>query len=229
MEPASTGWLGNSKNLNPLVLAQKEKFSPLQIIVNPSPPPRPISCGTPKQKSILNYMCSSQKAGRSDTPSKIDSKFTPIKENMSTISRANPNEITPSTSQIRNSNSISILNVSKISKNTKTATPNRDQVSNVETSKYSACIACTRLKRDETMAILALTTKLNGRYSKEFSKQVSHLVVAVDERNRVKDHTIKYVLAIAHGVWIVSFAWIKDCLTHNRLVNEVRNIFKGLE
>ncbi|GLV38942.1 hypothetical protein CBL_05940 [Carabus blaptoides fortunei] len=231
LEPVSTVRLSNTKNLKPLVLAQEDKFSPLKII-NPSPPPRPIPSGTPKQKSILNYMCTSQKVdsvGRPDTMSKIDYKLSPITGNIPTIYRPNTKETMQCTSQTRNSNfnSISVLNVSRISKNTSTVTSSKELVNKntsgvpgVETLKYSVCIACTRLKRDETAAILSLTAKLHGRYTKEFSKQVTHLVVAVDQTNKVKDHTIKYVLAIAHGVWVVSFAWIKDCLNHNRYVNE---------
>lgn len=83
------------------------------------------------------------------------------------------------------------------------------------------CIACSRLSKDQVIAISSLTNKKLATYSNTFGTNVTHVVVAVNEKNCVKDHTIKFVCAVAAGIWVVSFRWIQECLVQNRLVAEV--------
>ncbi|RZC38514.1 BRCT domain containing protein [Asbolus verrucosus] len=82
------------------------------------------------------------------------------------------------------------------------------------------CIACSRVARDQVMAISALTNKKLASYSSSFSSKVTHLIVSVDGRNRIKDHTIKSVSAIAAGIWVLSYGWVRECLARNCLVPE---------
>lgn len=83
-------------------------------------------------------------------------------------------------------------------------------------------ILCTsRLQSKENVDVMTYAPRLNARYTNVFNENVTHLIVKVDENNCVVDQTIKYVLAIAHGIWIVSYAWFKTSLHKNRLLPEV--------
>lgn len=90
------------------------------------------------------------------------------------------------------------------------------------------CITCSRLRKDQMIAVSALTNKKLATYTSSFAQNVTHVIVAVNENNCVKDHTIKYVCGVAAGLWIVSFKWIQECLTQNRIVSEVSEITENI-
>lgn len=99
------------------------------------------------------------------------------------------------------------------------------QVSSItKYQKKTICIACTRLSKEENLLVVELTRKFNLLYSNKFTNEVTHMVVSVDERNRARDHTMKYISAIVNAIWIVSFAWIQECLMYEKLMPEVKNI-----
>lgn len=53
----------------------------------------------------------------------------------------------------------------------------------------------------------------NITISNRFEENVTtHLVVHLDENNILKNRTMKYMLAIMSGIWIVSYKWIEDSL-----------------
>ncbi|EFA04146.2 uncharacterized protein LOC103313062 [Tribolium castaneum] len=87
-------------------------------------------------------------------------------------------------------------------------------------SQKKPCIACSRISRDEVNALSALANKGLATYSGGFSPKVTHLVVSVNEQNYLKDHTIKYILAVAAGIWVVNFKWVQECLVKNAIVPE---------
>lgn len=88
------------------------------------------------------------------------------------------------------------------------------------------CITCSRLGKDQLIAVSSLTNKKLATYTNTFGPSVTHVVVVVNEKNRVKDHTIKFVCAVAAGIWVVSFKWIQECLMQNQIVPEVLVAYK---
>lgn len=86
------------------------------------------------------------------------------------------------------------------------------------------CIACTCLKKEQLIQISNMTNKKLATYSTTFTSNVTHLIISTDETNCVKDHTVKYVSAIAAGIWVLNFKWVQQCLARNCLVSEVRTV-----
>lgn len=83
------------------------------------------------------------------------------------------------------------------------------------------CITCSRLGKDQMIAVSSMANKKLAVYTGTFVPNVTHVVVAVNDKNYVKDHTIKYICGVAAGIWVVSFKWILECLAQNRIVPEV--------
>lgn len=64
----------------------------------------------------------------------------------------------------------------------------------------------TGLKSKMLEGIRVLETKLGGKLMNEFSSEVTHVVAIPDKSNRIK-RTIKYMLGVLAGCWVVSY----DC------------------
>lgn len=88
--------------------------------------------------------------------------------------------------------------------------------------KVKPCIACTRLSGSQVALVTQMTDKKLATFSSVFSSGVTHMIVAVDENNCLKDYTVKFVAAVAAGIWVLRFDWVQECLNHNRIVPEVR-------
>lgn len=89
------------------------------------------------------------------------------------------------------------------------------------TPEKTPCITCSRLENEHMIAVSALASKKLAVYTSTFGPNVTHVVVAVNEKNCVKDHTMKYVCGVAAGIWIVSAKWVQKCLAQNKIVPEV--------
>ncbi|CAG9823560.1 unnamed protein product [Phaedon cochleariae] len=81
------------------------------------------------------------------------------------------------------------------------------QSSEKEVARPKPCIACTRLSKEQIQSISLLTNKKLATYSSVFDKTVSHMIVSVDDKNRLKDYTLKFVAAVAAGIWVLRFEW----------------------
>lgn len=90
-----------------------------------------------------------------------------------------------------------------------------------ENSQNKPVITCSRIGRDQMMAIASMTNKNLATYSAIFTPAVTHLVVLTNDKNILSDHTIKYISAVAAGIWVVNFGWVQECLMRNTLVPEV--------
>ncbi|RYH08058.1 hypothetical protein EON65_41235 [archaeon] len=54
-----------------------------------------------------------------------------------------------------------------------------------------------------------------------FTSEVTHLLVSTAARNNVmQQRTMKYMQALAKGIWIVSTRWLEDCIASNTLLPE---------
>lgn len=94
-------------------------------------------------------------------------------------------------------------------------------ISNFPVEQVRPCIACTRLSKDQVIAICALTNKKLATYSTSFDDTVTHMIVSVKENKCIEHHTMKFVLAVAAGIWVLGFEWIQECLLRNEIVSEV--------
>jgi hypothetical protein len=101
-----------------------------------------------------------------------------------------------------------ILNVPVLEEVIESAPPRR---------KYVFCP--TRLTRGQLAKLNDICQKCNGLISKEYTNEVTHLVINL-ERNRVPQ-TMKYLFAVADKKWVVVFDWIENCVKAGKMVDEV--------
>lgn len=106
----------------------------------------------------------------------------------------------------------------KFNSSTKTAEQSKNN-----TCKPKPVVSCTRSSREQILGIDLLQKKDRITYVSSFSKEVTHLIVQTKDGNCLKDHTIKYVLGVAAGIWILNYDWIVKCLEKNTIVDEVPN------
>lgn len=96
-------------------------------------------------------------------------------------------------------------------------------VKNSQESKLSKkpFITCSLLPRNQVMVISSLANKNLITFSPFFSSKVTHLIVSVNKStNQLLEYTIKFVQAVAAGIWVLNFQWIEECIAANRLVPE---------
>lgn len=155
--------------------------------------------------------------GLSKTPNVIEctrnDRFSPLTVVVKTSPA--PTKLVPNPPKLQKS----ILNYIQKSQEPRKSSPKDDQELLV-TKK--PCVACSRLNKDQIIAITALTNKKLVTYSSSFNLNVTHMVVSTDKKNCVKDHTIKYISAIAAGIWVLNFEWVQECLRQGYIINEVR-------
>ncbi|KAJ8952418.1 hypothetical protein NQ318_014510, partial [Aromia moschata] len=82
------------------------------------------------------------------------------------------------------------------------------------------CVACTKLSKPQVHTIVRLTERVLARFSPTFTPDVTHVIVNANDQNCVEDHTMKYVAAVAAGLWVLNFDWVKDCLRQECIVPE---------
>lgn len=97
------------------------------------------------------------------------------------------------------------------------------QVNKPETSPRTkcppVCIATSCLVKEQVKAVKELVANMGWKFSDQYSPNLTHLVVKVDENN-ISQRTVKYVHALADRKWIVSYNWIAQCANQNRHVKE---------
>ncbi|XP_049822480.1 uncharacterized protein LOC109604354 isoform X2 [Aethina tumida] len=81
-------------------------------------------------------------------------------------------------------------------------------------------VTATRLDKMQLLTISTLAHRKLVTFSPTYSESVTHLIANVDENNCVEEHTMKFILAVASGAWVLNYNWVKDSLAQNRLVPE---------
>ncbi|KAJ8721461.1 hypothetical protein PYW07_002236 [Mythimna separata] len=81
------------------------------------------------------------------------------------------------------------------------------------------CLAASCLTSSEISKVKALCADRKWRHVDKYSKDITHLIVGVDEENK-SQRSVKYMCALAASKWIVSFDWVKQCLLAKEIVNE---------
>ncbi|XP_034827069.1 breast cancer type 1 susceptibility protein homolog [Maniola hyperantus] len=89
----------------------------------------------------------------------------------------------------------------------------------MQRGRAKLCVAGSCLTASEQDMLKQLCSQRNWTYVDKYTKDLTHLVVGVDEENR-SQRSVKYICALASSKWIVTFAWVEKCLLVNRLVDE---------
>ncbi|CAH2265760.1 jg7948 [Pararge aegeria aegeria] len=81
------------------------------------------------------------------------------------------------------------------------------------------CIAGSCLVSNELAILKQLCLQRNWIFVEKYTKDLTHLVVGVDEENR-SQRSVKYICALASAKWIVSFAWVEKCIQLKEIADE---------
>ncbi|XP_047990538.1 breast cancer type 1 susceptibility protein homolog isoform X2 [Leguminivora glycinivorella] len=84
-------------------------------------------------------------------------------------------------------------------------------------AKY--CVAASCLTSTEVKTVELLCAKRGWTFVKEFTKDLTHLVVGVDEEGR-SQRTVKFMCALAAGRWIVRYEWADTWLRRGHAAEE---------
>lgn len=76
----------------------------------------------------------------------------------------------------------------------------------------------TGLDAQKTRKLRRLASKHGGKVVSDFTSNVTH-VVTPDE-NHTARRTLKFMLGLLNGLWIVNFAWVTSCLDAGKYVSE---------
>ncbi|XP_059046426.1 breast cancer type 1 susceptibility protein homolog [Achroia grisella] len=90
---------------------------------------------------------------------------------------------------------------------------------NIKNNNMNNCLAGSCLNPVELTKVKLLCRQYNWQYTDKYTKDLTHLVVGVDDENR-SQRSVKYMCALAASKWIVSFEWVQNCLKSNQIVKE---------
>ncbi|KAL0880931.1 hypothetical protein ABMA27_002098 [Loxostege sticticalis] len=96
----------------------------------------------------------------------------------------------------------------------------------INPKELNYCIAGSCLTAAEITNVKLLCKRFNWKYLDKYTKELTHLVVGVDEENR-SQRSVKYMCALAASKWIVSYDWVKACLVTNMVAGE--NLYEALD
>ncbi|XP_069686909.1 breast cancer type 1 susceptibility protein homolog [Periplaneta americana] len=81
------------------------------------------------------------------------------------------------------------------------------------------CFVCSGLPAALIARVKALSRMMGAEFSNKFEPHTTHLVVKASD-DMMADKTLKYLSAVAKGIWVVSFAWVNACLQARKLLPE---------
>ncbi|GJQ70625.1 hypothetical protein Trydic_g23016 [Trypoxylus dichotomus] len=175
--------------------------------------------------SSLTSNCKKSTAVKSKGDKREMKDLNPIERTLK--SNYSPLEIVPAKSRLKKAPNLfnnvptrqgTILNY--VNSQTKSSQQSTKTMAESFRSFDKPCISCTRLSREQVIAISSLTNKRLATYSNTFNNSVTHMIVSVNEKNCIQDHTMKFISAVAAGIWILSFKWVQECLAQNKIVSE---------
>ncbi|XP_063822924.1 uncharacterized protein LOC135072816 [Ostrinia nubilalis] len=88
------------------------------------------------------------------------------------------------------------------------------------------CIAGSCLTAPEIANVKLLCKRRNWKYMDKYTRELTHLVVGVDEENR-SQRSVKYMCALAASKWIVCYEWVTACLMTGVVAGE--NLYEALD
>ncbi|EDO49384.1 predicted protein [Nematostella vectensis] len=106
---------------------------------------------------------------------------------------------------------------------------NCNNVTGKDRQPRAVSFVTTRLNRDLMGQTRKLAQMYGGRVASEFNKKTTHVIMATDERFRISktSYTMKYLMGLALGKWIVSHHWVTACIKAKALLPEDQYEVKG--
>ncbi|XP_041988302.1 protein PFC0760c-like isoform X2 [Aricia agestis] len=97
--------------------------------------------------------------------------------------------------------------------------PSRTLVQKKMAKDLKYCIAGSCLSSQQQLNLKKLCALKNWTFTDKYTKDLTHLVVGVDEENKAQ-RSVKFMLALSAGRWIVSYEWVAKCLQTQNVADE---------
>ncbi|XP_063620568.1 uncharacterized protein LOC134792992 isoform X1 [Cydia splendana] len=102
---------------------------------------------------------------------------------------------------------------------TNATSTSKNEFTKPRTPNVKFCVAASCLTSAEVKTVELLCAKRGWTFVKEFTKDLTHLVVGVDEEGR-SQRTVKFMCALAAGRWIVRYEWANTWLRRGHAAEE---------
>lgn len=93
-------------------------------------------------------------------------------------------------------------------------------------SPFKWVLCCSALTNDEKETVSKFAKLVGASVLKSWTPTVTHVIASTDE-NGASRRTLKFLMAIIHGKWILSINWIKDCMEAMEPVDEEKYEIKA--
>ncbi|XP_063533078.1 uncharacterized protein LOC134743514 isoform X2 [Cydia strobilella] len=221
----------------------QEDGQPSQHVIPATPQDRDDSdasvCEETPQKASPFTRKSNAANGNGAQPKQTQSQLNPneaqlIKEIINISDTENDNTIvtkpkltlaTPTINQFCNSvqhNSTPVARKSlkfDAAESTNSTSTSKNEFTKPGTPNVKFCVATSCLTPAEVKTVELLCAKRGWTFVKEFTKDLTHLVVGVDEEGRAQ-RTVKFMCALAAGRWIVRHEWADTWLRRGHAAEE---------
>ncbi|XP_060064701.1 BRCA1-associated RING domain protein 1-like [Ylistrum balloti] len=81
------------------------------------------------------------------------------------------------------------------------------------------CLLGTALNREQKIALQRCAAVLNAKVVQDFCPEVTHVITSSNQDGQCP-RTIKYLMAVLQGKWILNMDWINTCLEYGSRVSE---------
>ncbi|KAJ0980471.1 hypothetical protein J5N97_008726 [Dioscorea zingiberensis] len=88
-------------------------------------------------------------------------------------------------------------------------------------SPYKWVLCCSALTNEEKETVSKFTRLAGVSVSKSWTSTVTHVIASTDE-NKACRRTLKFLMGIIYGKWILTIDWIKDCMEAMEPVDEAK-------
>jgi hypothetical protein len=91
----------------------------------------------------------------------------------------------------------------------------------LDKSSSNLVLLATALDDDNKETLNSFAAKFNAVLTEDVTdKKITHLIVRTSHDGIIKQRTMKYMVSLMYGCWIVDVAWLNACLSSNKLVPE---------
>lgn len=109
-------------------------------------------------------------------------------------------------------------------------TVNRNKETNTTTERRPSnlmnkqiCLVTTALPHNLQDEVQKFCKKFKAKQYKDFNENITHMIIypSIESKNVVQaKRTVKYVLGVIKGIWIVSFKWVINSILNEEVQNE---------
>jgi hypothetical protein len=106
-------------------------------------------------------------------------------------------------------------------------TPNLEKKSIIKTK--SMILVCSGLQLENIKIVQTFAKQFGASFQSNFSMEVTHVIVQIDNETKAGQKTFKYIQGIAFKKYVVNFQWIIDCLKQNSILDENEDKYEVLD